>query len=315
MFAGFLARAGVPVAIVTRRAHADAIATHGLQVVGEDGTAWIVALRAETTVAGVGLQPGDVVVCTAKSYDTGGIVQDVVTALPQGPAAFVCAQNGVRNEAVAAARLPRVYGAMARFRGRLVEPGRVYAPGTHHLTFGRYPQGVDDLALEIAGRCAKAGIGTATNADVMRLKWSKLVANCANAVYALANVQVDEVWGNPDLARLINRIWVEAETVLSAAGVAFEPVPPIPLPGAAASRRGRPGAIEFYGSTWDDMALRKGRTEVDWFNGEIVRLGRAAGLPTPLNAFLLHACTDMASRREAPGRYSVAQLLVEADGG
>lgn len=312
VLAGFLARAGVPVAIVARRAHVQAVHERGLQVVGEGGATWTAPLRAEITVADCGLRSDDVVMCTAKSYDTQAIVESVAAALPSGPAAFVCAQNGVRNEAVAAARLPRVYGAMARFRGRLLEPGRVYAPGTHHLTFGRYPDGTDDLIGEVARRCAEAGIGATTTPDVMRLKWSKLVANCANAVYAVANVQVDQVWGDAELGLLVNRIWAEAEAVLRAAGIAFEPVPPVPPPSASAARRG-PGAIEFYGSTWDDLAQRKGRTEVDWFNGEIVRLGRDTGRPTPLNALLLRACTEMTAQRADPGRFTVAQLLAMAD--
>lgn len=311
VLAGFLARAGEPVAMITRPRHAAAVRERGLRVEGEDGAVWTVRLRAEENVAGCGLGADDLVICTAKSYDTQDIVRTVVDAVPEGPAAFVCVQNGVRNETVAAATLPRVYGAMARFRGRLLEPGRVYAPGTHHLLFGRYPEGTDQLAEEIARRCAAAGIGAATTPDVMPLKWSKLVANCGNAIYAIANVQVDQVWGDADLGRLMNLVWAEAEAVLQAAGIAHEPVPPVPPPGKGPRRS--PGAIEFYGSTWDDLSLRKGRTEVDWFNGEVVRLGRAVGVPTPLNEFLLRTCEEMAARREAPGRCSVADMLALAE--
>jgi ketopantoate reductase len=48
--------------------------------------------------------------------------------------------------------------------------------------------------------------------------------------------------------------------------------------------------------------------EADWFNGEIVRLGRAHGVPTPYSALLLELITEMAGRRERPGRYTLRDL-------
>jgi 2-dehydropantoate 2-reductase len=310
VLAGYLARAGEPVMVVARPAHARAIAERGLDMVRDDGSIWHAAPGAASTIAEAAPRDDDVVFCTAKSYDTDEIVGQLA-ALGARPAAYVCVQNGISNEEVAARALPHVYGAMTRFKGRWLEPGRVYAPGTHSLTFGRYPHGVDDTARMVAGRCAAAGIRAAAVEDIMRPKWSKLVSNTANAIYAIANVQIDEVWVNADLGTLVNAVWAEAEAVLTRAGVAYDPVPPVPAPGAQA-KPPAPGAEEFYGSTWDDLALRKGRTEVDWFNGEIVRRAAACGMKAPLNRLLLEVCTDMTAKREAPGRHTVSELLAMA---
>lgn len=312
VLAGYLARAGESVIMVAREAHAREVTTHGLRVVEERGETWVVRPHAVATITECRLRPDDLVMCTAKSYDTEAIVRDLVIAQPGGPAAFICVQNGVRNEAVAAALLPHVYGAMARFGGRLLEPGSVYAPGTHHLIFGRYVSGLDDLIEEVARCCAASGIQIGTTPEIMRHKWSKLVTNCANAIYAVTNTQTDQAWGDCTLAALVNRVWAEAEEVLSRAGIAHEPVPPISLSHPPVARRRGPGVIEFYGSTWDDLALRKGRTEVDWFNGEIVRLAQVHGVDAPLNRLLLNACTDMALSGEAPGRHTVAELVAMA---
>jgi 2-dehydropantoate 2-reductase len=43
----------------------------------------------------------------------------------------------------------------------------------------------------------------------------------------------------------------------------------------------RPG-----GSTWQSLARHTSTTEVDYLNGEIVRLGRMHGIPTPVNEAL-----------------------------
>jgi 2-dehydropantoate 2-reductase len=310
VLAGYLARAGEPVTVVARPAHARAIAERGLDMIRDDGTIWRASPAAVETIAAAGPREDDVIFCTAKSYDTDEIVGRLA-GLGAKPAAYVCVQNGISNEEVAARSLPHVYGAMTRFKGRWLAPGRVYAPGTHSLTFGRYPRGVDDVARMITERCAAAGIRAAAVDDIMRPKWSKLVANCANAIYGIANVQIDEVWVNADLGALVNAVWAEAEAVLSRAGIAYDPVPPVPAP-ASPPKPPAPGAQEFYGSTWDDLALRKGRTEVDWFNGEIVRRAAACGMTAPLNRLLLEICTDMTAKREAPGRHTVAELWAMA---
>jgi 2-dehydropantoate 2-reductase len=145
----------------------------------------------------------------------------------------------------------------------------------------------------------------------MRQKWTKLVANCVNAVYAIANVQIERVWVDAALGAFINRVWDEAEAVMARAGVSFDPTTRVPPPGSQPPPSS--GAVEYYGSTWDDVALRKGRSEVEWFNGEIVRLAASCGTDAPLNRLLLDVCSDMAAKREAPGRYTVEQLVARAN--
>jgi 2-dehydropantoate 2-reductase len=311
VLAGYLARAGEPVMVVARPAHARAIAERGLEMVRDDGSVWHATPAAAATIADADPQDADIVFCTAKSYDTEEIVGQLAARRAR-PAAYICVQNGVTNEEVAARTLPHVYGAMTRFKGRWLEPGRVYAPGTHALTFGRYPRGVDDVARTVADRCTAAGIRAATTDDIMRPKWAKLIANCANAIYAIANVQIEEVWVNADLGGLVNAVWAEAEAVLTRAGIAYDPVAPVPSPRAQAAPPA-PATVDFYGSTWDDLALRKGRTEVDWFNGEIVRRAAVCAMAAPLNRLLLEICTDMTAKREAPGRHTVAELRTMAE--
>ena len=47
---------------------------------------------------------------------------------------------------------------------------------------------------------------------------------------------------------------------------------------------------------------------MDWFNGEIIRLGDAHGVPTPHSRLLLELITDMARARELPGQYTARDL-------
>jgi 2-dehydropantoate 2-reductase len=69
-----------------------------------------------------------------------------------------------------------------------------------------------------------------------------------------------------------------------------------------------PEGTPYGGSTWLSLVRKSGSVETDYLNGEIVRLGRASGVPTPLNDALCHVVKDMAQRSLEPGAYSVADL-------
>jgi 2-dehydropantoate 2-reductase len=205
---------------------------------------------------------------------------------------------------------------MARFSARLLGPGHVLAAGNRHLAIGRFPRGVDALAEDLVARVRRSGIASDPEPDVMAAKWSKLVMNCVNAVYAICDVPVAAARTNPTVAGLINVVWDEAERVLTAAGVAHEPVPPLAIPSAVATAGPSGAALPaaggetpYYGSTWDDLARRHGKSELPWLNGEIVRLAEQVGMPAPANALLLRIGLDMAERREPPGRHAPAELL------
>jgi 2-dehydropantoate 2-reductase len=59
---------------------------------------------------------------------------------------------------------------------------------------------------------------------------------------------------------------------------------------------------------WQDLNHRRGQVEAEYLNGEIVRLGRQYGVPTPYNSLLLELITEMAVARALPGTYTVQQL-------
>jgi 2-dehydropantoate 2-reductase len=61
-------------------------------------------------------------------------------------------------------------------------------------------------------------------------------------------------------------------------------------------------------SLWQDLHRGGGQVEADWFNGEIVRLGDAHGVPAPYSRLLLDLIAEMARLRERPGRYTVREL-------
>jgi 2-dehydropantoate 2-reductase len=135
-------------------------------------------------------------------------------------------------------------------------------------------------------------------ADVEGLAWGKLLINLNNAVNALSGRTLLDQLKERDYRRIVAASVVEALDVLAAAGIepaTIGPVPPKLLPHAIAA----PNFIfnnvflkvqKIDGHARSSMAddLKAGRrTEIDWLNGEVVKLGANLGRKTPVNAAIV----------------------------
>lgn len=313
---GQLARAGFDVLLVDPlREHVAAIERDGLRLRGVHGS-HVVRVPAVTSGEAAGLRPGDVVVCSVKSYDTDAAMQGLRRATALEPPVF-CAQNGVRNEAVAARYFQDVHGVMVMIGAKRLVPGEVVQTSAGPLGVGRWPAGLSDVDREVAQAIGKTDLLAYTTDEIAVHKWNKMVVNLNNATFGLLGLSGQEGWADPEVRAWMADVYDEGVRVLRAAGVRFEgppglgsvetrirdlrgAVPPMTVP-AEEEPRHRP-------SLWQDLHHGRGEVEADWFNGEIVRLGRAHGVPTPYSSLLLALITEMARARERPGKYAIGDL-------
>jgi 2-dehydropantoate 2-reductase len=301
---GRLAESGHDVTLIARGAHLEEIRRRGLVVRSPAGDRTLpLAAEADPEAARVGA--GDVVLLAVKSQDTHGALQMLAAACP-ATVPVVCLQNGVANERAALRRFANVYAVPVMLPSFHLEPGVVAAksaPTTGILDVGRYPRGIDDTARQVAAAFSGATFSAEARADVMRMKYSKLVMNLANAVQAL--------FGEQEGAEvIIGRARREGRACLTAAGV------DVASPEEDRARRGdhitvRPvdGEAGRGGSTWQSLARAAGSVEVDHLNGEIVLLGRLHGVATPVNAELQRWANDAARRLQPPGVADLDEFL------
>jgi 2-dehydropantoate 2-reductase len=311
-----LARAGLDVVLVDPlREHVDAINRDGLRLKGVHGS-HVVRVPAVPAVAAAGLRRGDVVVCAVKSYHTDAAMQALRRATPLEPPVF-CAQNGVRNEEVAGRSFADVHGVMVLIGAKRLAPGEVVHTSAGPIGVGRWPRGLTDVDREVAEAIGKTDIPSYTTEEIAVHKWNKLALNLNNATFGLIGLSGQEARADAEVRAWMADVCEEGVRVLRAAGIAFEgppglgsvearirelrgPAPEVVVP-ADEELRHRP-------SLWQDLYHRGGQVEADWFNGEIVRLGRAHGVPTPCNRLLLDLITEAAARREPPGRHTIRDL-------
>ena len=297
---------GQSVVLIGRGPHYEQLRTRGLTVLDPEGEQ-TVAIPAHDDPAKIDWREGDVALVAVKSQHSAGVLTALASAAPHD-LPVVCLQNGVRNEEEALRRFPNVYGVPVQCPCVHLEPGVVEAyasPVTGILDVGRYPAGVDGSVDAIVDAFRSSGFDSRPVGDVARWKWRKLVTNLGNAVEAVCGPAARP---GPIGAMAAE----EGEACLAAAGIdAVSKEEDRRRQGDLLQRRPVAGRVRPGGSTWQSLARRTHDVETDYLNGEVVLLGRAHGVPTPVNELLQHLARRLARRGGAPGQVSTDAFLAQ----
>ena len=314
-------RAGEDVVLVGRAAQVAAIRAAGLNVEGVLG-GFNATPHAEERLSA---KP-ELVLLTVKT-------QDVVTALRESGGEggallqgvpIVVLQNGLRAEELAASVVPagQLISGIVALHAQYLMAGHVVLMQAEGLLIGR-PYGKNDETVERVRAVLDKAVPTSVSANIRGARWTKLVVNLNNVVPALCDVTFKQAYRHPVLRRLALGLMREGIAVGERAGVRFESLPgtsvpliklaaylPAALAGEVAARKA--AKLEtlwpLKGSTWQSVA-RGRHTEMEYLNGEIVRLGRELGVPTPLNALVVSLMEEVAARRHHLSAHDVEHAL------
>lgn len=299
---GFLHLAGLPVTLVARGAHLEAIRAHGLLLDSGTGRHRIDA-PATDTAADVRWTDDTVVVLAVKSHQAAVALEDLRDHAPSGTA-IVCATNGVATETAALRLFARTYAVCVMLPSTHLEPGTVVAschPTPAILDVGRVPGGTDATTAAVAADLRAAGIASEEREDIMAWKRRKLLMNLGNGVDA-------SFARGEDADVLAERAQAEGEQVLRAAGLAFVSAEDDRVRRADVLQR-RPDLERRGGSTWQSLARGTGDSEIDYLAGEVVLLGRLHGVPTPANEAVVAATRHLARTGAEPRSLDAATAL------
>jgi 2-dehydropantoate 2-reductase len=282
-FGARLAAAGHDVTFVARGEHLRAIRQHGLRVESIKGDLHIRPARATDRPDEVG--PVDAVLCAVKAWQ----LPDALRATPPllGKDSVVLPlQNGVEavDQAAKALGRERVLGGAAWIRAEIAAPGLVRHSGIEpRIVLGEPGGGASVRARDLAAVLAQAGIAAEATGDIAGVLWSKLVfISATSAVGAVVRVPIDAFRSLAETRALLVAAMKETMAVAEARGVALAPdvlertlafVDSLPAGTTSSMQR-------------DVMAGRP--SELDAQCGAVVRLGREARVPTPVND-VLHA--------------------------
>ncbi len=212
---------------------------------------------------------------------------------------------GQKQEATTVARNPLramkvILSAVITLSVEVVEPGLVRLATTRG-GIGLAPTALDQSVDDLAEVFREAGFRTSVYRDHRAMKWSKLLLNMiANASPAILDMLPDEVFADHRLFALEQAAFREAVAVMQALDLRPVPLPGYPVPLLAWAicslpawllrpvlRRvvvsGRGGKMP---SLHMDLSRGKGKSEVDYLNGAVVRRAQELGLDAPANRAL-----------------------------
>jgi 2-dehydropantoate 2-reductase len=311
---GRLAEAGCAVTLVGRGEHAAVVKRDGLQLAMPGRTLQLPVPM--VTMDELRLAADDILVLGVKSQDTACLLGQLATVPVDGDASDLpvfCAQNGVANEDAALRHFARVYGVCVNLPATHLEPGVVEAPATPVsgiLQLGRYPAGTDDLVSAVAADLRRSGILADERADVMAWKRAKLLSNLVNALQVLCVGGYEWRAGSDDVTgTVVARLCAEASACFAAAGWTVTDGAQFRAEAGAFQLAPVNGRMRGGGSTWQSVERGLPSVETDYLNGEIVRLGRLHGVPTPVNAAIQAAMREVTRQSRAPRTLDPADLL------
>lgn len=314
---GRLAASGSAVTFIGRPRLAAELAEYGLQLtdyLGADVRVPAEQLQYETSPGAAA--EADLVLVTVKSAATETAADELAAVLKPG-AVVVSFQNGIRNGDILCERLPEqtVLTGMVPFNVLNRGSGAFHQGTEGGLDIQRHP-----AVAAWTGAFQQAGLPLTEHEDMLAVQWAKLLLNLNNPVNALSDLPLRDELAQRSYRRCLAAAQAETLELLSAKGITparLMAIPPQRLPGLLrlpdfVFRRlaSKMLAIDPLARTsmWEDLQAGR-RTEVDYLNGEVVRLAESLDRTAPVNAKLI---TLIRAAEQGPRRaWSGPDLLAE----
>ncbi|MFN0253570.1 MAG: 2-dehydropantoate 2-reductase [Kofleriaceae bacterium] len=288
---GRLAAGGANVTLIGRPRVLDELAS-GLTVSDLEGDRFTV--KVTTTTDAAAAKRARVVLVTVKSAQTQEAGMALAPYVADPSTLVVSLQNGVRNTSTLASamRRPALAGMV---------PWNVVRRGA--ATYHRGSSGTLIIehaanAVELYDALACGGLEFATREDMDAVQWAKLVMNLNNAINALSGLPLRDELSQRGYRRVLAAAQREALELLEKKGqpvAKLTPLPPRWMPRALELPDGmfrvlakKMIAIDPHArsSMWDDFEAKR-PTEIDYLQGEVVRLADSLGATAPINRALV----------------------------
>ena len=288
--------AGLPVTFIGRPSVQEEIEANGLTVTDSDRRR--IELRPDEvrfSTSPKALKDGDIIALCVKSNGTEAAAKEIGRHARKG-ATVISFQNGVSNVELLKTALPgmKVLHGMVPFNVARLGNGR-----WHKGVAGSLWVEEDEVTRALAARIGNGPGRLTLSGDMKAVLWGKLLINLNNAVNALSGRPLLEQLSSRDYRRVVAASQVEALEILDQAGIEpakIGPIPPRLLPHVIGApdflfkrlvlKRQRIDA-SARSSMADDFAAGR-PTEVDYLNGEVVRLAHKLGRRAPVNEMIVN---------------------------
>ena len=241
--------------------------------------------------------PFDVALFALKSFDTRAALEGIKPFADKMPP-VLCLSNGVANEPAIAESLGNdkvIYGTVTSAIGRRAA-GDIVLERLRGVGVAKgHP-----LSEKLNSALDKAFLNSKLFDDAASMKWSKMLTNLlANPTSAILDMTAGEIFANRNLYKLEIEMLRECLAVMEAQKIEVVDLPgtpvhllaratrlPLWLSKPFLSRAAGAGRGAKMPSFHIDLHAGRGKSEVEYLHGEVVRAGEKCNVPTPVNKVL-----------------------------
>jgi 2-dehydropantoate 2-reductase len=283
-FGAQLARNGEDVTFVARGSHLKAIQAHGLCV--ETPAGEIVIQPAKATDDPMQVAPVDVILLGVKAWQVEEAARNIRPMV--GPQTLVVPlQNGVEAPSQLAVVLgaEHVLGGLCGTISWVVAPGRIRNIGTaNFIKFGELDNRRSERAERLRQLFEKAGVNVDIPSDIHKALWEKfLLVTPFGGVGAVSRAPIGIMRTMPETRLLLEQCMQEVSAVARASRVQLSDT-------VVADTMKFIDTLAANATTSLQRDIAEGKpSEIDFWNGAVVRQGRAVNVSTPVNQFIYHS--------------------------
>jgi 2-dehydropantoate 2-reductase len=304
---GSLALAGHQVVFLERPAKVDELRARGLRLHltldKRRGTQDASAVDPSSFVIVASLEealrygPFDVAMFALKSFDTQAALESLKPFVDKMPP-ILCLSNGVSNEQEITGALGNdkvIYGTVTTAVGRRAA-GDIVLEKLRGVGIAKG----HGLSEKLVAALDAASLNARLYEDAASMKWSKLLTNLiANPTSAILDMTTAQIFANKRLYKLEINMLKECLAVMKAQGLTVVDLPGTPVRALAFAttlplwlskpllgRAAGAGRGNKMPSFHIDLHSGRGKSEVEYLHGAVVRAGVKFNVPTPVNKVL-----------------------------
>jgi len=315
LVAGYLKEKGEEATLVGQGSVVKAIKEKGLNISGVRGNFSVHVSIAET----LNYIP-DLVILATKTQDIDSALE--INAPLMQNSLLVTAQNGIQADNLAAKYLPkeRIVSSIVMFGATNLGSGKIVHNFEGSWVLGSFFDAHPTESLLALSLVLDKAFPTIISENIKGAKYLKIFVNANNCLPAIIGKSMQEVFSDLTVSRISIAIWKEGFDIFDKIGIDLVSLPGFPvenitkltsLPSVQAAQifsemMKKLSKEPLYGSILQSI-MRGKRSEIDYINGEFVRLAEENNLPAPLNKVLV----EMVHEVEKNNRFFSKEDLIQ----
>lgn len=281
LFAGFLSKSKQEIWLLDKNEErAQILNQQGIIIEGISGD-WKASVLATADTKEI--NEVDLMIICVKSYDTKEAIIKTKSLIGDNTKVLTL-QNGIGNIEIIGevAGSDKVIGGVTNMGATLIDVGHIRHAGRGETVIGRIDGKIPVELRSMREVFNKVGIETRISRDIKGLLWSKLIINVGiNALTAITHLNNGRLIEFEGTRRILREAVLEAVRIAKRKRIKLIYDDPLAKVEAVCE-----ATATNVSSMLQDI-LKKKRTEIDFINGVIVRLGQELGIPVPVNSLLV----------------------------